>query len=46
MAEHLGGLLQAAFTIFAAVGGPLFAVFTLGMFTTFANERVSVYDSV
>lgn len=42
LAQFLGGILQAALTIFGVIGGPLTGLFTLGMFTLTANEPGAV----
>ena len=40
-----GNLVQASLTIFGMLGGPVLAVFILGMLTTRANEKVRIIIS-
>ncbi|XP_020287840.1 putative sodium-dependent multivitamin transporter isoform X2 [Pseudomyrmex gracilis] len=42
LAQYLGGLLQAALTIFNVVGGPMLGLYTLGMFVPSCNQKGAI----
>lgn len=39
-AHFVGPLLQASMTVLGIVGGPMLAVFTLGIFVPYVNQKV------
>lgn len=40
IAGSMGGILQASITIFGVIGGPILGLFSVGMFTARANQKV------
>lgn len=46
VAEQLGGVLQASFSVAGIIGGPLLALFTLGMLVPWVNKRGALIGSV
>lgn len=39
-AHYVGSLLQTSMTILGIIGGPILAVFTLGIFVPYVNQKV------
>ncbi|XP_051176176.1 putative sodium-dependent multivitamin transporter isoform X4 [Leptopilina boulardi] len=46
LAQYLGGVLQASLTIFGVIGGPLLAIFTLGMLSESATQRGAIIGTL
>lgn len=44
MALSAASIIQASLIVFSVVGGPMLAVFTLGMFTLSANQKVPKFE--
>ncbi|KAH0948285.1 hypothetical protein HN011_011329 [Eciton burchellii] len=42
LTRYLGGLLQAALTIFGVIGGPMLGLYTLGMFLPSCNQKGAI----
>lgn len=40
LAQYLGSLLQTSLTIFGVIGGPVMAVFTLGICLPYVDQKV------
>lgn len=43
LTKYMGAVLQSALTIFGVIGGPVLAVFTLGILLPYINQKVIDY---
>jgi solute carrier family 5 (sodium-coupled monocarboxylate transporter), member 8/12 len=46
LAKYMGAVLQSALTIFGVIGGPVMAVFTLGILLPYINQKVIDYNNI